>query len=200
MGACVADLPDPLVNCRQVWLYLRQLGYSCSASQPARAVKENKLSARKGGGFSQAEVRRYAVTHKLKKLPSVESPVDGKPVLPDVDAGQNGAADKKALAAARLMEAQAEKAELALAKEKGLLVPAADMAITLASFGAVVESELKNSLRQSAPKLIGAVNGDQGRVAQLRRMLLDAVDAGLRHAASVDEYKVHFEELGGSQQ
>jgi hypothetical protein len=31
-------------------------------------------------------------------------------------------------------------------------------------------------------------------------MLLDAVDAGLRHAASVDEYKVHFEALGGGQQ
>ena len=50
--------------------------------------------------------------------------------------------------------------------------------------------------KQLVREIVAAVNGDQGRVAQLRRMLLDAVDAGLRHAASVDEYKVHFEALG----
>lgn len=190
-----APWPDILENETQVHSYLVAQGWAVARKSVYNHVKTCKLSKRQGGGFDRKVVDAYARA-VLKRGIADATPTDSKPAIPQEDA-PSSAQEAKALNQARLIAAQADKAELTLAKEKALLVPAADMAITLASFGAVVESELKNSLRQQSPKMIAAVNGDQGRVAQLRRMLLDAVDAGLRHAASVDEYKVHFEALGG---
>lgn len=62
------NLPDPLKHPYQVWQYLRQLGYSCSKSQPRRDIKSSKLSPiARGGGFSKESVRRYAVKCKLSR-------------------------------------------------------------------------------------------------------------------------------------
>lgn len=62
------ELPDPLKHPYQVWQYLRQLGYSCSKSQPRRDIKSSKLSPiARGCGFSKESVRRYAVECKLSR-------------------------------------------------------------------------------------------------------------------------------------
>jgi len=62
------NLPDPLKHPYQVWQYLRQLGYSCSKSQPRRDIKSSKLSPiARGGGFSKESVRRYAIECKLSR-------------------------------------------------------------------------------------------------------------------------------------
>jgi hypothetical protein len=62
------NLPDPLKHPYRVWQYLRQLGYSCSKSQPRRDIKSSKLSPiARGGGFSKESVRRYAVECKLSR-------------------------------------------------------------------------------------------------------------------------------------
>jgi len=110
-----------------------------------------------------------------------------------------GAGAEKVAQQARLARLQADKIELALEREKGNLVPAADLAITLASFAAVVENELKTSLRTQAGKIIALVEGNAQRRAVLTRQLMDAVDGGLRHAAEIEEYRVSFESLGGEQ-
>jgi signal transduction histidine kinase len=188
-------LPDPLMKPYHVWLYLKELGYSVSLEQPKRDIKAQKLIPLKSGGFSQASVRRYAMACKLKRSdPAPGSPDTAAPSglpLDDVGAGAEKIAQQ-----ARLARLQADKIELALERDKGNLVPAADLAITLASFAAVVEHELKNSLRTKAGKLIALVEGDAKRKATLVRELTDLVDAGLRHAASIEEYRVQFESLG----
>lgn len=62
------ELPDPLKNPYQVWLYLLQLGYSCSKSQPKRDIETMKLlPIAEGGGFSKDAVRRYAIESKLRR-------------------------------------------------------------------------------------------------------------------------------------
>ena len=195
-GVGVADLPDPLQNLHQVWLYLQELGYSVSKAQPRRDVEKRKLVALKAGGFSQASVRRYALTCKLKRNPGAVTDTSTSE-LPPVD--DIGAGAEKVAQQARLARLQADKIELALERDKGNLVPAADLAITLASFAAVVENELKTSLRTQAGKIIALVEGNTQRRAVLTRQLMDAVDGGLRHAAEIEEYRVQFESLGGGQ-
>lgn len=191
------ELPDPLKNPHQVWLYLRQLGYSCSKSQPTRDINTFKLAPLpKGGGFSKEAVRRYAISCKLRRKTYVAE--NDAVSIPDHTENLDSEAGREKVAQqARLARLQADKIELALEREKGNLVPAADLAITLASFAAVVEHELKNSLRTQAGKIIALVGGNAQRKAVLSRVLMDAVDGGLRHAASIEEYRVQFESLGG---
>lgn len=192
----MADLPDPLQNLHQVWLYLQELGYSVSKAQPRRDVEKQKLAPLKAGGFSKASVKRYALTCKLKRTPGAE-PQDAQasPVLDELGAGAD-----KAIQQARLARLQADKIELALERERGTLVPAADLAITLASFAAVVEHELKSQMRSKATKLLTLVQGDAARKAAFVREMTDMVDAALRHAAEIEEYRVQFESLGGASQ
>jgi hypothetical protein len=189
------ELPDPLQNLHQVWQYLQSLGYSVSKAQPKRDLDAKKLIPLKSGGFSQASVRRYALACKLKRTdPAPGSPDTAAPSALPLD--DVGAGAEKIAQQARLARLQADKIELALERDKGNLVPAADLAITLASFAAVVEHELKNTLRTQAGKLIALVEGNAQRKAVLSRALVDAVDGGLRHAASIEEYRVQFESLG----
>jgi hypothetical protein len=195
MGASVADLPDPLQNLHQVWLYLQGLGYSVSKAQPRRDVERQKLAPLKAGGFSQASVRRYALTCKLKRNPGA-MPDTTAPELPPVD--DIGAGAEKVAQQARLARLQADKIELALEREKGNLVPAADLAITLASFAAVVEHEIKSQMRSKSTKLLAVVQGDASRKAAFVRELTDMVDSALRHAAEIEEYRVQFESLGSA--
>lgn len=198
MGGGVAEireLPDPLRNYNQVRRYIIELGYGCSASQPKRDEERGLLRRRKGHGFSKAEVRRYALA---KYGPPVR---EGQ----SLDATATPLEQDQSLAEELLREkirnqrAAADKAELAMAKERGTLVPAADLAVTLASFAAVIENELKTALRTQAGKLIALVEGNAQRRAVLTRQLMDAVDGGLRHAAEIEEYRVQFESLGGEQ-
>ena len=196
-GQEARTLPDPLQNLHQVWQYLRELGYSCSKAQPARDVERKKLVALRAGGFSKASVRRYAMTCKLKRLSGPEGPEEGA-ALPQLD--DIGAGAEKAQQQARLARLQADKIELALERERGSLVPAADLAITLASFAAVVEHELKSQMRSKSAKLLALVQGDAARKAAFVREMTDLVDAALRHAAEIEEYRVQFESLGGASQ
>lgn len=161
-----ADLPDPLLNPHQVWLYLRSLGYKCSASQPSRAIKENKLSPRKGGGFSQSEVRRYAVTHKLKRLPSAESPADDKPAL-KVDGQETGAADRKALSAARLMDANAELKEIEVRKARAEYVDILVVDREQAELCQAIRMHLSPMVRSTAERVLDLVGGDRATAAQI---------------------------------
>lgn len=194
MGADVADqekvLPDPLRNYNQVRQYIIQLGYGCSASQPKRDEERGLLRRRRDHGFSHAEVRRYA----LAKYGPVTSAAPGDAPVAPLDQDKS-LAEELMREKIRNQRAAADKAELAMEKERGNLVPAADQAITLASFAAVVENELKNSLRAQAGKLITMVEGNAQRRAVLARALMDAVDGGLRHAAEIEEYRVQFESL-----
>lgn len=199
MTEAVQALPDPLENCHQVYKYLVELGYQCGTHLPARAVKQNKLSPRKGGGFSKASVRQFAVTHKLRRPVSVESPVDDRPAIPVETDAESGPAAEKAFQQARHIRIQADKAELALQRDLGTLVPAADQAITLASFAAVIEHELKSQLRTRSSKLLALVQGDAGRKSVFVRELTDMVDAALRNAAEIEEYRVRFESLGAAE-
>ena len=188
-------LPDPLMKPYHVWLYLRELGYSVSKEQPKRDINAKKLVPQKSGGFSKASVRRYALTCKLKRLDG--SAEAAEPPAPPMD--EIGAGAEKAQQQARLARLQADKIELALERERGNLVPAADLAITLASFGAVVEHELKSQMRSKSAKLLALVQGDATRKAAFVREMTDLVDAALRHAAEIEEYRVQFEGLGGGQ-
>ena len=192
-------LPDPLVNCHQVFKYLVELGYQCSPHIADRAVKQNKLSPRKGGGFSKASVRQFAVTHKLKRPVSIDSPVDDRPAVPVDQDTAEGPAAEKAAQQARHIRIQADRAQLAYDRDLGNLVPAADQAITLASFAAVIDHELKSQLRGRATKLLALVNGDSSRKAAFTRELTDMVDAALTHAAEIEEYRVRFESLGAAE-
>jgi hypothetical protein len=198
MGAGVAEpreLPDPLRNYNQVRQYIIQLGYGCSASQPKRDEERGLLRRRKGHGFSKAEVRRYALAKYgpvIRDGQALDAPVS--PLEQDQSLAEELLREK-----IRNQRAAADKAELAMEKERGNLVPAADLAITLASFAAVVENELKTSLRTQAGKMIALVEGNTQRRAVLTRQLMDAVDGGLRHAAEIEEYRVQFESLGGAE-
>lgn len=195
-GQEARHLPDPLRNYNQVRQYIIQLGYGCSASQPKRDEERGLLRRRKGQGFTKAEVRRYALS---KYGPVVR---DGQAL----DAPATPLEQDKSLAEELMREKirnqriAADKAELAMQKERGTLVPAADQAIMLATFGAVLESELKNIIRQIAPKLIKTVQGDPSRKQQAVRMCFEAVDTALRRAAETEEYRVKFESLGGAEQ
>jgi len=163
----VADhLPDPLQNLHQVWQYLRGLGYSCSKAQPGRAVKENKLSPRKGGGFSQAEVRRYAVTHRLKRLPSAETSADDKPVIPG-SPDTTGAADKKALASARLMDANAELKEIEVRKARAEYVDILVVDREQAELCHAIRMHLSPMVRSTAEHVLDLVGGERGTAAQV---------------------------------
>lgn len=166
MGGGVADLPDPLQNLHQVWQYLRELGYSCSKAQPARAVKENKLSARKGGGFTQAEVRRYAVTHKLKRLPSAETPADDRPALPGAT-DTTGAADRKALAAARLMDANAELKEIEVRRARAEYVDILVVDREQAELCQAIRMHLSPMVRSTAERVLDLVGGERATAAQI---------------------------------
>lgn len=161
------SLPDPLQNLHQVWQYLRELGYSCSKAQPARAVKENKLSPRKGGGFTQAEVRRYATIHKLKRLPSAETPADDKPALPGVCTEPTGAADKKALASARLMEAQAELKEIEVRKARAEYVDILVVDREQAELCHAIRMHLSPMVRSTAERVLDLVGGERATAAQI---------------------------------
>lgn len=195
-SGCESSLPDPLESYHQVYKYLVELGYKCSTNLPARAVKQNKLSPRQGGGFSKASVRRFAQTHKLRRTPAVDTPSDDRPALPVACDMDDGPAAERARQQARLARIQADKMELALERDRGNLVPAADQAITLASFAAVVEHEIKAQMRSKAAKLLAVVHGDSARKPTFVRELTDMVDAALRHAAEIEEYRVQFESLG----
>ena len=197
MGAGVAEsreLPDPLRNYNQVRQYIVQLGYGCSASQPKRDEECGLLRRRKGHGFTKAEVRRYALAKYgpvIRDGHALDAPV--APLEQDQSLAEELLREK-----IRNQRAAADKAELAMEKERGNLVPAADLAITLASFAAVVENELKTALRTQVGKMIALVEGNTQRRAVLTRQLMDAVDGGLRHAAEIEEYRVQFESLGSA--
>lgn len=187
------ELPDPLRNYNQVRRYMIELGYSCSASQPERAEERGELKRRKGRGFTKAEVRRYALAkygQPIREGQSLDAPV----VPADQDQSLAEELLREKIGNQRL---DREKKELALERERGNLVPAADLAITLASFGAVVENELKNHLRALAKKVVTACGGDAARKSIVARMMTDCVDQALRHAAEIEEYRVQFESLGG---
>lgn len=184
-------LPDPLRNYNQVRQYIVQLGYGCSASQPKRDEERGLLRRRRDHGFSHAEVRRYALA---KYGPVTRDAAAGDAPVSPLEQDQS-LAEELMREKIRNQRAAADKAELAMQRELGNLVPAADQAITLASFAAVVENELKNSLRTQAGKLIALVEGNAQRRAVLARALMDAVDGGLRHAAEIEEYRVQFESL-----
>ena len=98
-SGCESSLPDPLESYHQVYKYLVELGYKCSTNLPARAVKQNKLSPRQGGGFSKASVRRFAQTHKLRRTPAVDTPSDDRPALPVACDMDDGPAAERALSA-----------------------------------------------------------------------------------------------------
>lgn len=199
MGGDVAEireLPDPLRNYNQVRQYILELGYGCSASQPKRDEERGLLRRRKGHGFSKAEVRRYALA-KYGPVIREGQPLD-TPVTP-LEQDQSLAEEllREKIQNQRL---DREKKELALERERGNLVPAADLAITLASFAAVVEHELKSQMRSKSAKLLALVQGDAARKAAFVREMTDLVDAALRHAAEIEEYRVQFESLGGATQ
>lgn len=191
----VRELPDPLRNYNQVRQYILELGYGCSASQPKRDEERGLLRRRKGHGFSKAEVRRYALA-KYGPVIREGQPLDA-PVTP-LEQDQSLAEEllREKIQNQRL---DREKKELALERERGNLVPAADLAITLASFAAVVEHELKSQMRSKSAKLLALVQGDAARKAAFVREMTDLVDAALRHAAEIEEYRVQFESLGGEQ-
>ena len=80
------ELPDPLKNPYQVWLYLLQLGYSCSKSQPKRDIETMKLlPIAEGGGFSKDAVRRYAIESKLRRQQFWRQIERESPRVPSVD-------------------------------------------------------------------------------------------------------------------
>lgn len=199
MGAGVAEpreLPDPLRNYNQVRQYVLELGYGCSASQPKRDEERGLLRRRKGHGFTKAEVRRYALAKYgpvIRDGQALDAPVS--PLEQDQSLAEELLREK-----IRNQRAAADKAELAMQKELGNLVPAADLAITLASFAAVVEHELKSQMRSKSAKLLALVQGDVARKAAFVREMTDLVDAALRHAAEIEEYQVQFESLGGARQ
>lgn len=163
------ELPDPLQNLHQVWQYLRELGYSCSKAQPARAVRENKLSARKGGGFTQAEVRRYASTHKLKRLPSADSPADDRPVLPGLEGAEatTGAAARKALSAARLMDANAELKEIEVRKARAEYVDILVVDREQTELCHAIRMHLSPMVRSTAERVLDLVGGERATAAQV---------------------------------
>lgn len=190
------ELPDPLRNYNQVRQYVLELGYGCSASQPKRDEERGLLRRRKGHGFTKAEVRRYALAKYgpvIRDGQALDAPVS--PLEQDQSLAEELLREK-----IRNQRAAADKAELAMQKELGNLVPAADLAITLASFAAVVEHELKSQMRSKSAKLLALVQGDVARKAAFVREMTDLVDAALRHAAEIEEYQVQFESLGGARQ
>lgn len=122
-------------NPHQVHQYLtKECGYQCSGGKIRKAIEARKIRARRGGGFSQAEVDQYAVSTLEKKI-SVTSPKDDTPI-----GGDDLAPEAKTKAEAKLKYVQAERAQFLLDKERGKYIATS-----------VMESEL--GLRAKAFKL-----------------------------------------------
>lgn len=191
----MADAPEYFSNANQVFRYLQSHypGRKISLRSVHNHYGTHRLPEHEAGVCLRRQVDAYA---KDLPLRDVVPPPSATAPLPDAD---GGAVAIKVAAQARLATVQAVKAELALERERGTLVPAADQAITLASFAAVVEHELKSQMRTGASRLLALVQGDSQRRAAFTRELTDMVDAALRHAAEIEEYRVQFESLGAAE-
>lgn len=105
-------------NPHQVHQYLTEkCGYQCSGGKVRKAIDDRKIRARRGGGFSQAEVDQYAVNH-LEKQIATSSTKDDTPV-----GGEGSAPEAKTKAEAKLKQVQAERAQFLLDKERGKYIP-----------------------------------------------------------------------------
>lgn len=173
-----------LTNTRQVHIYLRGLGWKCAYNTVAKDIKDGKLVARRGGGFTRQTVDQYAMTHLTKRVdadPGKDS-AWSEPVNPDAA----GAQERRVSADADLKEVEAKRKRFLFERERGKYVQTSIIGRELAERWQAVRLRMGSFCRElsgeicelfggepmAAGEVIKVVDGDPDRTDGLQRFCL----------------------------
>jgi len=151
-------------NANQVQAYLAEAGWKVSYNTVCAHVKKGFLKPRRAGGFTQKTVDAYAVTHLVKT-------VDASPAGDEPEEAKPGAAEERTLADAELKRITAERARLALARERMEIVPRELYVKDLAARMAFFSNQIDALAGTIADELIALVGGEAGSAARLLALL-----------------------------
>lgn len=101
---------------------------------------------------------------------------------------------RTAIAKMKIAEADAEKKEFDLEKERGLHIPRADLEMEMAGRAAVLEQGLRNLVQIRAEDWVHLVGGDVNRAGELRAAINSEVDHLLNRYVTTESFSVMFDE------
>lgn len=191
MGADVVELPDPLMTDFHVCEYLRSIGYTVSNSQPSRWRKSGLIVPGPKGGYSQASIRKFARSKKIKRAVGV-------PVLPDEpedEIGENWGAEyskNKALLVKENLEKESRKNAIAAGK----LIPKAEHVPAIIAAIHILERNVRTRIAKASRAAVTACGGNLARRQALVVVMNDAVDDAMRVIHDTEQFQVMFKEWG----
>jgi len=150
--------PSPLRVCKtqaEAIRYLQNAGFKLSQPVFNRAVSEHRVPTNADGHFEEAALLGYAVGN-LKAKAQAENRALGD------------AATGRLSEDARLKKVQADRFQLKLDKEKGLLMPRMEHERSLAARALFFKREVENFIHLHGPAIIHLVGGDEGLLPDLR--------------------------------
>lgn len=154
--------------------YLEAKGYTVSRRTLFRHRKVGKLTADKGGSFSEKNILKYAAD--FLKLKSDESKL-------------GDAQKEKILSDARRSKAMAKLAEEKAKRESGKYIHKKEFARHLAVRAMLLKQDLTNFAYTAAPEICATVNGEHDLVPDLVELMLRKYEKFLGRYAANPEIK-----------
>ena len=136
--------------------YLQGAGFKLSQPTFNRAVKACKIPTNADGHFEESALLGYAAIH-LKATAQVENKALGE------------ATTERLSEDARLKKVQADRYQLKLEKEQGLLMPRMEFERNLAARALFFKREVENFIHLHGAGIIHLVSGDESRLSALRK-------------------------------
>lgn len=140
--------------------FLRDSGYKCSKSLFNKDYKSGKIPTNSDGHFEESALLGYAAVH-LEATGKLDSRLLA-----------NASADRVA-ADTRLKEIQADRFNLKLQKEKGLLMPRSDHERELAARALFFKKEVENFIFLYGPEMLHMLGVSEIRQKELTAFWLD---------------------------
>lgn len=157
---------DILQNINQVRLYLLELGFKVNHYRVEKAIERRELPARRGGGYTKRAAETWANAYLLRGIDAAK-----EHDVPSGEKAVDSVSEQKALAQTRMLEAQAERQEMELKRQKGLYTETAVVHTELAARAKAFKICLERWAIENADKVAQDFGGSANTAEELVQRL-----------------------------